>query len=168
MGPDAQARTILSPRQSDQARWSRPTRAKAGLEPGWQVRTPVGRPLHVPGPGPGWLVPSPARGCQFRPSMGPDVQARSILSPQPLSVGTGVLSPSDSARAGVVPGWAGPNVSGPSAARAGTGTLLAGAVAHEWPPVPTVVGACSPSQHHPQSLVPISRTRRADPARLWP
>ena len=86
---------------------------------------------------------------------GPDAQARSILSPQPPSVRSGVLPPFDSARAGVVPGWAGPNVSGPSAARAGTGTRLAGAVAHEWPSVPTVVGAGSSSQHHPQSPVPI-------------
>ena len=86
---------------------------------------------------------------------GPDAQARSILSPQPPSVRSGVLSLFDSARAGVVPGWAGPNVSGPSAARAGTGTRLAGAVAHEWPSVPTVVGAGSSSQHHPQSPVPI-------------
>ena len=51
------------------------------------------------------------------------------------SLGSGVLSPSYSARAGVVPGWACPNVSGPSEARAGTGTRLAGAVAHERPPV---------------------------------
>ena len=166
MGPDAQARTILSPRQSDQARWSRPTRAKAWLEPCKQVRTPVSRTGHVPGPGPGWLVHS----LTIRLSMGHDAQARSIPSPQPSSVGFGVLSPpaSDSARAGVVPGWAGPNVSGPSAARAGTGTRLAVAVAHEWLSVPTVVGAGSSSLHHPQSSVPISLTRRAGPARLGP
>ena len=107
MGPDAQARPILSPspRQSDQARWFRPTPVKAGLEPGWPVRTPAGRPRLVPGPGPGWLVPSPASGRQFRLSMEPDAQARPILSPQPPSVGSGVLPPSDSAKAGVVPGW---------------------------------------------------------------
>ena len=59
-------------------------------------------------------------------------------------------------------------VSGPSesAARAGTGTRLTGAVAHEWQSVSTVDGAGRPSQYHPQSPVPVSQIRHAGPVRL--
>ena len=58
----------------------------------------MGRPLHVQGSGPGWLVPSPTSGHQFRPSTGPAAQARTILSPQSQSVGSGVVARPDLGR----------------------------------------------------------------------
>ena len=63
---------------------------------------------------------------------------------------------------------AGQKVSRPSAARAGTGTRLTSAVAHEWPSVSTVDGPGRPSPFHLQSSVPVSQIRRAGPVRLGP
>ena len=46
---------------------------------GWQVRTSVGRPLHVPGLG--WPVPLLTSGRLIRPWKGQASQARTTLSP---------------------------------------------------------------------------------------
>ena len=86
--------------------------AKAWLEPGWPVRTPVGRPLHVLrlrlASAVAYERPSvPTVDRAGRPS---PFHSHCPLTPQPPSVGSGMLSPSDPARAAVVPGWAGPNV----------------------------------------------------------
>ena len=45
----------------------------------WPVRRSVGRPRHVPGRRPGLLVLSPTSGSQFRPLMGPDAKASTVL-----------------------------------------------------------------------------------------
>ena len=58
---------------------------------------------------------------------------------------------------------AGPDVSGPPAARAGAGSRLASAVAHEWPSFSATVGASRSSQHRAQSPVLVSRSRRTGP-----
>ena len=75
---------VPSPRQSDLAccHRRRPIRPGPGSCPVGPVRTSVGRPLHVPGLGPGWRLPLPTSGCQFRPSLGQAPQARTTLSPQ--------------------------------------------------------------------------------------
>ena len=111
-------------------------------------------------------MPSPTSDSQFRQLMGPDAQARTILSPQFPSVRSGVSAPSDSGQGRARALLAGPNASGPSSARVGTGTRLASAVAHERPSVSTVDGAGRPSPLHSQPPAPVSRIRRAVTVRL--
>ena len=90
--------------------------------------------------GPGWLVPSPTSGRQFRSSLGPDAHASTILSHQSPSVGSGVLGPSDPGHGRDRAQLACLNVSGPPVARAGIGTRLTSALNHEWLPVPVIEG----------------------------
>ena len=140
-----------------------PLTRRPGHVLGWTVSNVSGSSAARAGTGTRLDSPAAYEWPTVRPSEGQDARAHATLSPQSPSVRSGVVAPHDLDRGWVYARSGDPSVSEPSAARAGTGTLKASAVAHEWQSALTVNGGRMPKPvPSSQSPAPSAGSRALD------